>query len=344
MNSIASTEGGSADVFITICMTGKGYSLTLGAMGFLSGDSTAPVCTITQGTGTPGKGIANTLTATCTDDTELAQITLYTDEGGTMAASSTYGSPAAATGTEKSATFEWNNPQITIGQTITWKVSATDTSGNVGESATLAFTVGAVADTFKPTVGVPTATPAMPKEGETVTITAQVSDDTALATANLLVGTSITGSAPVTGKSATASFTWTAGKAGTYTIKVKATDAAGNTADSPPLTVTVVPPGAVACDQATKPADVLGDCVDGFQTKTTYICDSATGTWKPSESQQTCAPAPPIAFIAVGLVALAIALAAAVYIVKKKKPEMLAKLKTGKGDKGKKVQPPATFG
>ncbi|MEM5814349.1 MAG: hypothetical protein QXD77_00855 [Candidatus Aenigmatarchaeota archaeon] len=331
----ASSTNFKLDVSMGEATVGKGtsasFSLTLGAMAYLSGDSTPPACTIKQSTGTPAEGATVTLTASCSDDTELKEIALYTDESGTMLKITDYGSPAAVSGAKANTTFLWQNAAIEEGTTVAWKAVATDTSGNEGESTSLAFTVGAAADTAKPTASKPVASPTSPQEGGTVTIISQLSDNMALASADLLVNGNVVDTAAVEGKTATATLKWMAGKAGTYAIKVSATDAAGNTAESSELVLTVVA-GGCAGD---RPADILGDCTEGFQSKTTYICDPSTRTWKPLAIEEPCeAPASPVAFIAVGVVALAVAAGAAVYILKVKKPA------------AKKAVPeaPATFG
>ena len=309
-----------------------GCTLTLGGMAFLGGDTSPPDCTIEQSTGTPALGTMVMLTAVCTDDMGLEEIALYTDESGVMSKISDYGSPASVSGVEADATFVWTNAEIGTGTTVTWKVVAKDTSGNEGESTTLAFTVGGPPDLVEPTIGIPVATPGTPGEGAEVTITAELSDNIDLASADLLVNGEVVDSITLTGTSATAEFTWTAGAIGTYTLKVTATDAAGNSAESALVSMNVV---SAVCDPETKPDDTFGECVDGLQTVTTYVCDPTTGTWAPIESIEECAALPPIAFIGIGVIALAVALAAALYILKKKPAAPKGK---------KKGTPPATFG
>lgn len=330
VDSIATMAGTFADVNITVCGS-PNYVMTLGAIVFTAGDTTAPTCTIAESTGTPPEGAMVTLTASCSDDTELSKITLYTDESGTLTAINSYGSPASVSGNTKNVSFVWNNPAIKKDTTVLWKVVATDSSGNEGDSATLAFTVGAAPDMTKPVVDKPTASLASPSAGAKVTISAQTSDDRNLASASLSVNGNVVDSTTITGTAATASFEWVPTQAGTYSIKVLATDSAGNTAESEALSLDVL---GGAC-QSEKPADVLGDCINGYQTVTTYVCDPTTGTWKPLMTEQACTAAPPIAFVAVGVVALAVALGSALYVLKTRKPAA----------KGKKVpEAPATFG
>jgi hypothetical protein len=316
--------------------TSDSYSMALGAMAFLGGDSSAPSCTIKQSTGTPAEGATVTFTANCSDDTELKEITLYTDESGTMTMATNYGSPVVASGTAQTVTFDWKNAAIAQDTTVTWKVIATDTSGNEGESTTLAFTVGAAPDTTPPEAGKPAAVPASPTEGAEVTVTSDLTDDKGLASADLLVNGNVEGVTEISGTSATAEFSWVAGEAGTYELTVSVTDAAGNTAESDALVVTVGA-GTGNCDPDTRPNDIPGTCQDGLQTKTTYVCDASTNEWKAVEKMEQCTAAPSsIAFIAIGIVAAVIAAAAALYIVKFRKP-------TAK-KKGKVPEPPVTFG
>jgi hypothetical protein len=310
--------------------TSTSYSLTLGAMAFLGGDATVPTCTISQSTGTPAEGAEVSLTASCSDDTALQEIAFHTDESGTMAKSAATGAVIATTDATKTVGFAWKNAAVKSGTTVTWKIVATDSSGNTGESSTLAFTVGAAPDSTKPTAGKPTVAPTSPMVGSESAVTAALTDDNALASASLKVNGNPVSTATVTGKTATASFKWTPATAGTYSLTVVATDGAGNTAESDALVVSAI---TGEC-KAEKPADVLGDCNNGFQTKSTYVCDAATGTWKAMQAEQACNAPTPIAFIAVGVVALAIALGAALYILKNKKAAV----------KGKTPAAPATFG
>jgi hypothetical protein len=295
------------------------FRLTLGAMAYLGADTTPPSCRIKQSMGTPAQGATVTLTANCTDDTGLAEIALYTDENGTMELVTDYGSPAEVTGTSKIVTFKWVNPTIKIGTTVTWKVVAKDTSGNQGESTMMAFSIGAVPDTTPPVAGKPASSTTSPQVGDDVTITSQLSDDVNLSSADLIINGDTIDSQILTGQTATASFDWIAGGVGAYSIVVAANDAAGNTAESAPLTLTVTA-AAVSCE-TTKPADVTGVCISSTQNLTTYTCDTTTGSWKPLQTVQACTvPTSPVAYIAVGVVALAVAIGAALYILKVKKP------------------------
>jgi len=334
--------------------TGSSYDLTLGAMAFLSGDTTPPTCTITQSTGTPLKGATVTLTATCTDDLGLNKVTLYTNENGAIQKiANFYGSPASVSGTDATTQFSWSNSNLNDGTVIVWKAVAADSSGNEGESSTLAFTVTAVAaggdtgggtdggtgggtdttDTTKPVVSKPIADPATPSEGVSVRITSAITDNTALASANLIVNNKVTETKTITGKSATAEFYWPAGKVGTYTIEVSASDSVGNNAKSAALNINVA---SGTCDEKLKPADLVGACTDGTQARTTYVCEASTGNWKTATTNEPCATSP-VVFVAVGVVALAIAAAAAYYVLKMKpKQTKVAYTET--------PEAPATFG
>jgi|GEM_PF-5706709 len=342
-----------------------GYKLTLGALAFLSGDTTPPTCTITQSTGSPEEGSVVTLTAKCNDDTALATITLYTDESGAMVPITGYGSPASVSGTDATTAFTWSNAAIKAGTTISWKAIATDADGNDGTTAPLAFTMAAKAvtppsgggatgggstggsgtgtgiltDTVKPTADLPIAYPAAPTTGATVRITSNVADDTALSTASLVVNNLVVGTKMLTGTKGLADFSWPAGKQGTYTIEVAVSDAVGNTAKSPTLKLSVT---SAACDAIQKPADLTGECKDGAQTVTTYVCNDNTGKWDATiiPVTQPCG-APTVTYIAVGLVAFAVAGAAAYYVLKvRPKAKMQAPVETP----AETPEAPATFG
>jgi len=304
--------------------TSTGYSVVLGSMAYLGGDSEAPKCTLSQSTGTPALGAAVTLTAACTDDVGLSKIELATDENGNMTRTTLYGSPAVASGTSFSTSFRWLNPATPVDRTVSWKVFATDTSYNEGGSSTLAFTVGAEPDTVKPRIGSIIINPPSPSVGTSASISAEATDNNGLAAATLMVNGIAASTVSLNGKAATPQFTWTPAQTGTYKLKVSVTDGAGNTADSNEAIAGVGVP-VVQCTSA-KPADTEGPCTDdgnGKQQKsvTTWSCNTDNGQWKSTLSLQDCATGgnQSADFIAIGLVAVAVAAGAGYYILKIRK-------------------------
>jgi len=302
------------------------YVLLLGSQAYLGGDNEAPVCSISQSTGTPAIRSTVLLTASCTDDVNLEKVELATDESGTLQKVSKYGSPKSVSGANASVTFNWLNTAVGVGKAVTWKVFATDTSGNIGESTLLAFTVGAPPDTTPPALGVVSVNPAKPAAGAEATVSVQATDETGLAGASLIIGNVTAGSVSLTGKAATVNLSWTPEKTGTYNASIIVTDGAGNIAHTDVISVIVIIP-VFTCDPAIRPNDTAGPCLEvdvgvRKQTATHYTCDTDTGQWVPKITQQSCAlptpSGPPVAFIALGLVALVIAIAAALYILYKR--------------------------
>ncbi|MBV9822999.1 MAG: hypothetical protein JO144_12230, partial [Actinobacteria bacterium] len=112
----------------------------------------------------------------------------------------------------------------------------------------------------------PTAAITGPADGTVaygpVTVTATASDDTAVASVDLLVDGAVVG----TSSTAPYSFTWNATAVGSHTLQARAKDLAGNTGLSAPITVTV-------------PADTTAPTAPGQPTSTGTTTTAVSLSW-----------------------------------------------------------------
>lgn len=127
---------------------------------------------------------------------------------------------------------------LTAGTTYHFKVTSKDASGNSASSADATFTTQApAADTTKPTVSI-TAPASNASVSGTVTITANASDNVGVAGVQFKVDGVNVGAEDTTSPYST-SWVTTGLTSGSHTITATARDAAGNTATSTSVTVTI---------------------------------------------------------------------------------------------------------
>lgn len=205
-------------------------------------DSTAPTISIT--TPTTGQSVSGTVNVAANASDaggNIANVSFYLDGSGSpfsIDTSSPYGA-------------SWNSATVGNGShSIVAK--ATDTSGNVGVSSAITFTVNnVVADTTKPTAAITSPATGATLSG-VVTINTAVADNVGVASVVLLID----GMSRATDTTSPYSFSWdTSGYTdGAHALQITATDAAGNTQNSSILTVTVKNQTA-----AFKAGDVNGD-------------------------------------------------------------------------------------
>jgi len=305
-------------------------------------DMSGPECTLSQESDTPGVGETNVLTAFCTDDSGVKNITLITDESGEFEeVIGKYGSPAEVEGISASVDFNWSNPNITKGSIINWKVKAVDEKGNEKESSILSFTVGGteISDTEPPElVSPPSFATATPYEGVEVDIEVSFEDNVGLEKIWLEVEGEEVMSKDVSGTSATEVLSWVATGTGEVKWRVYAQDVSGNVYSSEEFTFTVLAaPPEIPCDPAGKPEDKIGPCkeVDGAyeQSVLTYECDTSTGTWKPVVHTQPCEPGllppvvAPISLITAALIIVVGVLATYFLVLRKPAAKVTKRLK-----------------
>ncbi len=184
------------------------------------------------------------VTATASDNVGVTAVDLQVD-GSTV-----------ATDTSAPYNFTWT---ATAGP-HTLRTVAHDAAGNTGNSADVHVTASAP-DTTPPTTAITS-----PNAGDSVygptTVTATASDDTGVTSVSLLVDGSTVG----TDTSAPYSFTWSATDVGSHTLQTVASDAAGNTGSSTPISVTV-------------PADSTPPSAPGPLSSSNVTANSVTLSW-----------------------------------------------------------------
>jgi hypothetical protein len=167
-----------------------------------------------------------TVTATITDNVGVKTATLYYDDGS--------GSKSAAM-SGSSSSYSAKIGPFAVGKTVTYHVEANDAAGNVGKSQSGSFTVVATADKTPPTITSVSNSPASPMDTDLVTITATITDNVGVASAEVKYNDgSGAKSAAMTasGPSYSANIgKFTGGVTVTYHIEAK--DAAGNLQKSP---------------------------------------------------------------------------------------------------------------
>ena len=184
------------------------------------------------------------VTATASDNVGVTSVDLQVD-GSTVA-------------TDSSApyTFNWT---ATAGS-HTLRTVAHDAAGNSGNSADVQVTATAP-DTTNPTTAITS-----PSDGDSVygpvTVTATASDNVGVSSVSLLVDGNTVG----TDTSAPYSFDWSATDVGNHTLQTVASDAAGNTGSSTPISVTV-------------PADTTPPSAPGPLSSSAVTANSVTLSW-----------------------------------------------------------------
>lgn len=172
------------------------------------------------------------VTATITDNVGVKTATLYYDDGS--------GSKSAAM-TGSSSSYSAKIGPFAVGKTITYHAEASDAAGNVGKSQAGSFTVVATADKTPPTITTVSSSPASPMDTDPVTITATVTDNVGVASAEVKYNSG-SGAKSAAMTSSGTSYSADIGKfAGgvTVTYHAEAKDAAGNLQKSPDATFSV---------------------------------------------------------------------------------------------------------
>jgi hypothetical protein len=183
-------------------------------------DMQAPSVAISAPTGYSSVSGLVAVNATAADNVGVARVELRVN-----------GSLVATDGTAPFA-FSWDSTKVANGM-ASLTATAYDAAGNAGASAAVAVNVansnGVVADTTPPSLTIRNPSDGS-RVGTKVTITAAASDDSG--TAGLKQVLLIDGRQVATATGGTLSYTWNTRKlsAGTHTVQVTATNAAGNRA------------------------------------------------------------------------------------------------------------------
>jgi len=204
--------------------TGAAYDI--GADEYVnSGDSTAPSVNLTAPTsGSTVSGSVN-VTANATDNVGVVGVQFFLD-----------GTALGAEDTSSPYAVSWNTTTATNGS-HTLTARARDAAGNTTTSSAVTVTVSNAGDTTPPTVSV-TAPANNATVSNTVNVTANAADNVGVVgvqfflDGNLLGGEDMTAPYGISWNTATTTN-------GTHNLTAKARDAAGNTATSASITVTV---------------------------------------------------------------------------------------------------------
>ena len=188
-------------------------------------DTTDPTVTLTApASGTTVSGTV-TVSATASDNVGVTGVQFKLD-----------GANLGAVDTTAPYSVAWNTATATAG-THTLTAVATDAAGNTTTSAPVTVTVGSDDDTTAPAVTL-TAPASGATVSGTVTVSATASDNVGLTGVQFKLDGANLGAVDTTAPYSVAWNTTTAA-AGTHTLTAVATDAAGNTTTSAPVTVTV---------------------------------------------------------------------------------------------------------
>jgi hypothetical protein len=173
-----------------------------------------------------------TVTATIIDNVGVKTATLFYDDGS--------GSKNAAMSGSGSS-YSANIGPFAVGKTVSYHVEANDAAGNVGKSTTGSFTVVATADKTPPAITSVSNSPTSPKDTDPVTITATITDNVGVASAEVKYndgGGPKSAATTASGPSYSANLGKFAGGV-TVTYHIEAKDGTGNLQKSPDATFSV---------------------------------------------------------------------------------------------------------
>lgn len=176
-----------------------------------------------------------TVSANIADNTFVKTSDLVYDDGS---------GPKTAAMTPSSGAYSAKVGPFAAGKTVAYHVEASDTAGNKAASPPASFLVSASSkkDTMPPSVAAPTVVPVDPDDTQTVTISAKITDDVAVASGSIeyVVGGGATQTSPMT--AAGDSYSAIIGPfpaAAAVSAVVAGTDTSGNIGRSAPVTFTV---------------------------------------------------------------------------------------------------------
>ncbi|WP_224240075.1 extracellular catalytic domain type 1 short-chain-length polyhydroxyalkanoate depolymerase [Hyalangium gracile] len=196
--------------------------------GLDNSDSAAPSVSLSAPAN--GASVSGTVqvTANASDNVGVSKVEFFIDN------------TLVGTDTASPYAYTWNSAAATNG-THVLLAKAHDAAGNTASSASVSVTVtGGISDTTPPTVSL-----TFPTAGSTVAgavdITATASDDTGVTKVEFLVDGAVVGQGVSARQAGPYAFTWntTAYATGSHSLQARASDAAGNTALSATVSVTV---------------------------------------------------------------------------------------------------------
>jgi hypothetical protein len=215
-------------------------------------DTTPPVASITSPVNNASVSGTITVVANATDDSgTVSKVELYVDSGTTAVTTAT-------TSTNNNFNLSLNTTTLTPG-THTIYVKAYDPSNNVASSGTITISVPDQSSPTNVTITAPANNAAV---SGTITVTATAQDNVGVTRMNFVVDSQ----APMTVNSSpfTTSLDTTKLSNATHTITATAFDAAGNSASSSPITITVNNTGCPSPDTTTPGVTVTAPAVNAI--------------------------------------------------------------------------------
>jgi hypothetical protein len=246
--------------------SGSSSTITVNVANAPPPDTTPPTVSIASPAGGNVSGTV-TVTASASDNVGVTRVDFYVN--GSLAASD-----AAAPWT-----YSWNTTTLANGN-ATLRAVAYDAAGNSGLSSTVTVNVANVVapppDTTPPTVSI--ASPTGGSVSGTVTVTANASDNVGVTRVDFYVNGALAGTAGA----APYQYAWntTSLANGSATLRAAAFDAAGNSAQSATVTVSVAnavappPPGPDVSPPVVTLLSPLGGTVSGIVTVTGSATDN----------------------------------------------------------------------
>jgi hypothetical protein len=256
-------------------------------------------------------GATNDLYAKWSDNAALARAELWVGESNVT---SRKANEMLLSGRSMWSNFTYR-PSGGDGTSVSWSVKAYDYSGIMAETALQSFTV--LGDKIPPIISGLAQSSDWTEVGNTITLSADVTDNMALENAKLVIDDVVVQTTDLGGaKSAKASFDYMPPAIGTVRWNIIVQDTAGNSVKSDARTFTV----SMKC-AGTQPApSQYGTCTNGEKKRVVYACDEKTGTWKATVETAACEEQfkeLPIAYMLVGTVLVAIAVSSLLLYRKK---------------------------
>jgi outer membrane protein assembly factor BamB len=260
-----------------------------------------------------GAGGTNRLYAKWLDNNALAKAELMVGEG---SISLTKVNEAVLTGKSAWSNFTYK-PSGGDGTVVNWVIRGYDFAGNQKDTGMQSFMV--VTDKTKPSIS--NAQSAGTAEvGRVVTLSADVSDNVALKTAKIVIdGVTVQTIDLNSEKTAKVSYAYSPNAIGPVSWQVIAEDTAGNTYASDLKTLQAVAQSLECAGTQPQPSQ-YGACINNTMNRVIYVCDKGTGTWAGSMETAECKSEfqeLPVAYMAVGLVLVVLAISSLLLYKKK---------------------------
>jgi hypothetical protein len=247
------------------------------------------------------------------DNNAMAKAELMAAEGSISMAKV---SEAVITGKSAWSNFTYK-PTGGDGTVVNWVIRGYDFAGNQKDTGMQTFMV--VTDKTKPAV-TNAQSAATVEVGKALTLSADVSDNVALKSARVVIdGVTVQTINLNSEKTGKVSYEYSPNALGAVSWQIIAEDTAGNTYTSELKTFQAVAQ-TVACAGTQPEPSQYGACINNTMSRVVYVCDESTGTWAGSIETADCKSdfqELPIAYMAVGIVLVVLAISSLVLYRKK---------------------------